>query len=154
TGANTGYSLIDEDGSETHSRFTVGHNFSGVAFVADSQDKATIFYATTNTSLGCSGWKLAMKTSEDNWATPVNLDNTCLYGGSYPGIEHSPSVYADENDVIHLFYGTESRSDTNGRALSYKKSIDNFAATTNLVEDHFSTVRYINATKDNDDFLI
>ncbi len=155
TGANTGYTLIDEDGSETHSRFSVGHNFSGVAFVADSQDKAAIFFATTNTYNGCSGWKLAKKTSEDNWATQVNLDNTCIYGGSYPGIDHSPSAYADENDVIHLFYGTESRSDTNGRALSYKTSTDNYLSTINLHEDYFSNVRYISAVKDDpDNFVI
>lgn len=153
-GINTIYTRIEEDGTFSHQSLNLPHRFSSVALVVDSQDKATLFFATSNTSLGCSGWKLAMKTSADNWSTQTNLPDTCVYGGSYAGITHTPFVYADDSDVIHLIYGTTDRTDTNGYALSYKKSVDNFQGTINISEDYFSDVRSISAIKETDHFKI
>ena len=153
-GINTVYTRIEEDGTPIHQQLNLAHRFSSVTLVVDSQDKATIFYATTNTSVGCTGWKIAMKSSTDNWSTTTNLPDTCLYGGSYSGITHSPYAYVDESDVIHLFYGTQDRADTNGFALSYKTSVDNYQATTNISEDYFSNVRNISGTKETDHFQL
>lgn len=152
-GSNTVYTKIDELGVQTHSRFGLPHGFTSVALAVDTQDKVSAFFSTSNGSFGCSGWKLSMKTSL-NWATQIDLPNTCVLGGSYSGIEHSPRAEADENDIIHLLYSTNDRVDTNGAALSYKTSSDGYASTRNLYEDYFSITRYISVTKDSGNFQI